>query len=122
MTLRILAIVTVLLAALPAWSHEVAQGPNGGPVVEAGAYHVELVVKDKAVDVFVSDKNSKPVPVAGFKGIAILTIGGKAQRVSLEPAEGTHLSGTSPVSVPNEVKGVVQLTTPDGKTAQGRYH
>jgi hypothetical protein len=121
MTRKMLATTAFLIVALPAMAHEVSKGPNGGRVVEAGPYHVELVVETKAVAVYVSDANEKPVPATGFKGLAILTIGGKAQRIELT-ASGNRLAGSSPVTVPTEVKGVVQLTGPDGKTAQGRYH
>jgi hypothetical protein len=74
------------------------------------------------VNVFVTDASEKPVSINGFKGVAIFTISGKAQRITLEPKEGTRLSGTSPVALPAEPAGVVQITAPDGKTAQGRFH
>ena len=90
--------------------------------MEAGAHHVELVLNDKAVQVFVTNSADKPVSVTGFKGLAILTVSGKAQRIALEPKESTHLSATAPVQLPSNVEGVVQLTGPDGKIAQGRFH
>jgi hypothetical protein len=121
MTRKMLAIAAFLIAALPATAHEVLKGPNGGRVVEAGPYHVELVVETKAIAVYLSDAKDQPIPAAGFKGLAILTVGGKAQRIELT-ASDNRLAGSSPVAVPAAVKGVVQLTGPDGKTAQGRYH
>jgi hypothetical protein len=122
MKFTIVRLASMLLTALPATAHEIEKGPNGGRVVEAGANHVELVVKDNAVNVFVTDASEKPVSINGFKGVAIFTISGKAQRIMLEPKEGTRLSGTSPVALPAEPAGVVQITAPDGKTAQGRFH
>ena len=122
MKFTIVALAIILLTALPAAAHEVEKGPNGGRVVEAGAHHVELLVKENVVNVFVSDANDKPVSIIGFKGVAIFTISGKAQRIPLEPKEGTRLSGISPVALPAEPVGVVQITAPDGKTAQGRFH
>ena len=122
MKFTIVALASILLTALPAAAHEVEKGPNGGRVVEAGAHHVELVVKENEVNVFVTDASDKPISISGFKGVAIFTISGKAQRITLEPKEGTHLSGTSPVVLPAEPAGVVQITAPDGKTAQGRFN
>jgi hypothetical protein len=122
MRFTIVALATILLTALPTAAHEVEKGPNGGRVVEAGAHHVELVVRENAVNVFVTDASEKQVSINGFKGVAIFTISGKAQRITLEPKEGTRLSGTSPVALPAEPSGVVQITAPDGKTAQGRFH
>jgi hypothetical protein len=43
MKLKIALAVSTLILALPALAHELAKGPNGGRVVEAGGYHVELV-------------------------------------------------------------------------------
>jgi hypothetical protein len=106
----------------PTTAHEVGKGPKGGRVVEAGPHHVELVVQDKVVDVFVTDAADKLVPVSGFKGLAILTVSGKAQRITLEPKDGVRLTGTSPVALPAAPAGVVQITGPDGKTGQGKFH
>jgi hypothetical protein len=106
----------------PAAAHEVSKGPNGGRVVEAGPHHIELVVKEKLVNLFVTDADDKPVAVSGFKGLAILTVSGKAQRILLEPKDGVLLIGTSPVALPAAPAGVVQVTGPNGKTAQGKFH
>jgi hypothetical protein len=121
MRFKTLALVAAMALALPAVAHE-AKGPNGGRIADAGAYHVELVAKDQAVEVFVSDAQDKPLPATGFKAVAILNVGGKAQRIALEPKEPTRLSGTSPVALPREPKGAVQLTSPDGKTASARFN
>jgi hypothetical protein len=121
MRLPILFCTALFLTASVAVAHEVTKGPNGGRVVDAGPHHVELVVKDRAVAVFVTDASDKPVAIVGFKGLAILTVSGKAQRITLAPQDNTHLAGTSAVALPANVRGVVQITGPDGKTAQGRF-
>jgi hypothetical protein len=71
---------------------------------------------------FLTDAGDKPVPAASFKGTAILLAEGKPQRIALQPAKANVLAGESPVSVPADAKGAVQLTTPDGKTAQGKFN
>jgi hypothetical protein len=119
---RTAALAATLLLGLPtAGAHELDNGPHGGRVVEAGAYHVELIVKDSAVEVFLTDASNKPVSVAEFKGVAIFTVNGKAQRIALEPKAGASLAGTSAMAVPATASGVVQLTAPGGKTTQGRF-
>ena len=102
------------------WAHD-AKGPHGGRITDAGPYHVELVVKSAVVDVFISDAGEKPVATTGFKGTAILVAGGKSQRVVLEPVDGARLSGSAMAALPDQPRGVVQLTAPDGKTIQGRF-
>lgn len=116
---RWLLIAALLAAAGSAWAHD-TKGKNGGRITDAGAYHVEMVVKSDTVDVFISDQSEKPVAASGFKGTAILLAGGKSQRVVLAPADGVRLSGSA-TALPNQPKGVVQLTGPDGKTVQAKF-
>jgi hypothetical protein len=112
-------------AALLSWSacasaHD-HKGANGGWVTDAGSYHVELVSKSDKLELFVSDENQKSIPATGFKAIAILVVDGKSQRILLKPVGSALLSGTASVVLPAQPKGVVQLTGPDGKTAQAKF-
>lgn len=116
-----MALAASVFVALPVCAHE-ASGQHGGRVADAGKYHVELVTKGETVDVFVSDGSQKPVPAAGFKGTAILVVGGKPARVPLEPSDGNRLSGKAPTALGESPKGAVQLTGPDGATASGKFN
>lgn len=114
-------ILTLGLAA--AQAHEQRVGPRGGALVDAGTYHVELVTKDKAVEIFVSDQNDKPLKASEFKALAILAVAGKSVRVTLQPSpDGGKLVGEAPEPLPARVKGAVQLTGSDGKTSTGRIN
>jgi hypothetical protein len=121
MNLKTSVILCMLAAAMPALAHDVRRGPNGGRVVEAGAYHVELVATQDAVELYLTDADDKPVPPTGFKGTAILVVDGKPQRIALAPDGNTRLSGKATVVLPKEPKGVVQLVAPNGKTAQAQF-
>lgn len=117
-----LSLAAALVAAPAAFAHEAAKGKNGGLRVDAGKYHAELVVDGTpAVAVFLSDADDKPIPAAGFKANAILVIDGKSQRFDLVPAEGAKLTGTAPAPVNPGAKGAIQITAPDGTTAQAKY-
>ena len=120
MKLRYLALGAALLAALPAYAHD-AKSLHGGRIVDAGPYHVELVAKDKAIEVFIVGENGKPVDPKGFKAVAIFNLGGKAERIALAPSEKSSLSGAAATALPANPKGAVQLTAPDGKTATARF-
>lgn len=110
------------LMAAPAVAHEPRKGPNGGDLVDAGAYHIEVIGNGTTLDVLVTDSVDRPVPVSGFKALAIIVIDGKTQRVPLEPTtDASKLTGVAPASI-TTVKGAVQLTSPDGKTATGRVN
>ncbi len=111
------------LGVIAAQAHEQRVGPRGGALVDAGSYHVELVTKDKAVEIFVSDQNDKPLKASEFKALAILAVAGKSIRVTLQPSpDGGKLVGEAPEALPPRVKGAVQLTGSDGKTSTGRIN
>lgn len=122
--MRILIAALALVTGLAlAQAHEQRLGPRGGALVDAGAYHVELVISEKNVEIFVSDASDKPLSATGFKAMAILAVGGKSVRITLEPAsDGSKLSGQAGEVLPKRVKGAVQLTGSDGKTSTGRIN
>ena len=101
-------------------AHEV-KGPNGGRIVDAGDYHLELVASGTIVEVYVTDSGDNPVAADAFKGLAILTDRGRSQRIGLIAAGGHKLHGQSITPVAGDPKGVVQITLPEGKTVQGQY-
>lgn len=68
-----------------------------------------------------TDAGDKPVATDSFKGLAILTVGGKSQRIELVAAGSNKLQGPATGPITGNPKGVVQLTLPDGKKAQGQY-
>ncbi|GLI24758.1 MULTISPECIES: hypothetical protein [Xanthobacter] len=116
------ALLAVTLSATPLLAHEPGTGANGGVRVDAGHYHAELVADGTpAVALYLSDGSDKPVAAAGFKANAILVVEGKAQRFPLSPAGGNRLAGTAAVAIPKGVKGAVQITAPDGSSAQAKY-
>ncbi len=119
----LLALSIAVMAALPAYAHAPRPGPNGGLKVDAGAnHHVELVVSGTTeVTVYLFDAADHPVPAAGYKGNAILLVDGATQRFTLSAADGNRLRGTSPVPVNPGVKGAIQVITPNGTSAQGKF-
>ena len=108
-------------AVLPASAHDTT-GPNGGQLTDAGKYHVELVGKGTRLEVFVSDAKDAPLPATGFKGLAILVIEGKPQRIPLQPEGADRLSGSAPAPLALPAKGVLQLTAPDGTVTQAKFN
>lgn len=118
-------ITALALAALmpaAALAHEPRPGPNGGLMVDAGSYHAELLADgSETVTLFLFDAADKPVESRGFKANAILVVNAKPARFPLEPAGGQKLVGKAPGPVAPGAKGAVQLTAPDGTTAQAKF-
>ena len=106
MKFGILALAAALLVALPADAHG-PQSRFGGRIVNAGPYHAELVVKDRAIEIFLLGHDDKPVDPKGFKGVAILNLEGKVERITLAPSEKEALSGTAATALPANPKGAV---------------
>lgn len=120
--LAALALGILLMTGSVAFAHEAAKGRNGGLRVDAGAYHAELVADGSTtVALYLSDADDKPIAAKDFKANAILVIDGKTQRFALTPVEGAKLVGTAPAPVKPGVKGAIQITTPDGGTAQAKF-
>jgi len=125
-TLRSLALGLIVGASLtfvtqPASAHD-PKPRHGGKVVETATYHVELVVKDGQVDVYLVGHDDKPVTATGRKGVAILMADGKSVRIPLEPVGSERLSGKATDARPTTPKGVVQITEPAGGTVQARFN
>ncbi|MGL4240306.1 MAG: hypothetical protein ACRCTI_04255 [Beijerinckiaceae bacterium] len=120
-TLTTIAAAAILMSS-SAIAHEPRKGPNGGELVDAGSYHIEVIGKGTMIEVLVSDAADKPLSATGFKALAIMVISGKTQRIALEPtADGKKLIGEASAPL-TSVKGAVQLTDRDGRTATGRIN
>lgn len=115
-------IAALALAPLAARAHSAGVGANGGPQVDAGHLHVEMIASDTTLTLYLRDHADKPVPTDGFKGTAILLLDGRSQRIPLVPAGENRLSGTAPTALPAKPRGAVQITTPGGATVQGRFN
>lgn len=120
MKFRQFAIAAALLAASPAFAHN-PKSAHGGRIVLAGAFHAELVVKDNTVDVFLRGHDDKPIDPKGYKGVAILNVSGKVERITLAPSDKAALTGTASAALPENPKGAVQVTTPDGVTSTAKF-
>ena len=117
----IAALLLPFFLAAVASAHGPKLGPNGGPVVHAGDYHVEMTAKGTALTVYLLGDDEKPVTTKGFKGTGIFAINGKPVRIELTPDGQNKLVGQSTVPLTKSPKGAVRITTPSGKTAQAKF-
>jgi hypothetical protein len=123
MKLKTFALAIVLLGAPSlAFSHAAKTGEHGGAQTDAGGFHVEVVAKDKVVEVYLNTHASKPVDTTGFKGVAIFkAVDGKPVRIPLEATGDNKLSGVAASPLPADLEGAVQITTQTGGVAQGKF-
>lgn len=106
-----------LLFASPAWTAD----KHGGHEVEVGRYHVELVVKDHHLAVYVRQADDKPIDPRTIKASANVLSGKDKATVALEPGDGEMLSGQTPFSVRKDAKVIVTFSVKGGKSEQARF-
>ncbi len=116
-----MAVAGAMLIAGVAFAHAPEKGKNGGRQVDAGNYHVEAIVKGNTLDVFITDHNEKPVSTKGFKGTAVLIIGGKPAKITLAPRGDNVLTGTAAVEMTAPIRGAIQITNRDNETVQAKF-
>jgi hypothetical protein len=110
------------LAPLPALAHDMAKGPNGGPVVDVAGHHVEMVANGTELVLFLSDEADKPLASAGTRNArAIVQDGGKTTTVALRPAEPNRLVGALAQPLGKGARVVVSATMADGHAIQARF-
>ncbi len=114
--------VAIAAAPLSAAAHEVAKGPNGGPVVDSAGHHVEMITKGSELVLFLTEADDKPLASTGTKNArAIVQDGGRTATVPLQPAEPNKLVGTLAQPLGSGARVVVSATMADGHTVQARF-
>ena len=117
-------LMAATLAALPwaADAHELAQGPNGGPVVDSGGHHVEMVATGTELVLFLTEEADKPLASAGSKNArAVIQDAGKTATVSLQPALPNKLVGALAQPLGKGARVVISATMADGHAVQARF-
>ena len=122
MKLKALIFAACLLPMAAIAQHAHDKGKNGGQLSDAGSYHVEAVAKDTTLTVHLTDHDSdKPISTKGFKGLAILVVDGKAQRITLAPQGENMLVGTSPAALKAPIRGAIQVTNSRNAMVQAKF-
>ncbi len=96
-------------------------GPNKGQVKDAGKYHLELVVKDSALTVYVSGSKGANVATKGATGTATVLAGKITSSIKLEPRGENALAGSGGFQPAPDMKVVVSVTLPGQPSVQARF-
>ncbi len=98
-----------------------AIGPNGGQVKDAGKYHLELIVKDSALTMYVAGSKNTKVATKGATGTATVLVGKSTSNVKLEPSGENVLAGSGSFQPASDMKVVVSVTLPGQAPIQARF-
>jgi nitrogen fixation protein FixH len=120
--IRFASLIVLSLAALTSQAFAQSwKGPNGGQMVDAGGFHVELIVRNAEYRVNVFDHVDNPVAVAQATAIATVMAGEDKEKVTLQPVAANALAGKGTMKVSGAVKVLVLLRVPDQATAMARF-
>ena len=97
---RLPIFAAALLIAATAYAHGPAKGPNGGPQVDAGDYHVELVRKKRRCRSMSTTTKTGLLTPKASKATGTFVVAGKPQRIELKPESANKLTGTAPCHCP----------------------
>lgn len=125
-TLELLALIVGLsLGAAPglgADKHDHGKrGPNGGEVVDAGPYHLELVVKGQELSLYVQDNKHGKVAVKEAKATATVMSSGSKATVTLAPTGDNVLTGAGKFEAKEDLRVLVSLALPGRPAQQARF-
>ena len=119
--INVMFAATLLCLSLAARADGPAIGPNGGQVKDAGKYHLELVVKDSALTVYVAGNKDTKVATKGATGTATVLAGKSTSNVKLEPRGENALAGGGSFQPAPDMKVVLSVTLPGQSPIQARF-
>ena len=121
-TLVLFAIAIFALAFAPGtYADERKGGPNGGQVKDACNHHLELVVKENALTVYVTGAKDAKVATKGASGSATVLTGKNTASLKLEPTGENALAGSGSFQPVPDMKVVVSITLPGQASIQARF-
>jgi len=117
-----------LMMCQPVWAHTDASldampSPHGGQVRAAGPYHLELIAKDGALVLHVTDHAWQEIHTGGGEGKATIQQGksGSKITVKLEPSQQNKLMGNAEFHVTPETVIVVFVKLPEQDAYGARF-
>ena len=124
----IAAVFAALMVLQPVWAHTDASldampSPHGGQVRAAGPYHLELVAKEGALVVHVTDHAWHAMKTDGGEGKATIQQGKAGSRITvkLEPSQQNMLTGNGEFLVTPETVIVVFVKLPEQEAYGARF-
>ncbi len=119
----LIAALLFSLVSITAHAHDKpVKGPNSGQLIHLDDAHYELVAKDNALTLFVSDNDAKPrATIDGAKATATVLVDGKTTTVELKPATADTMAGTGVFVAKTGLRVVVSIQEVGRKPTQIRF-
>ena len=91
------------------WAHGALTPAHGGKMVESHGQVLELAVREKTVDLYLTDHENRPAAVDGATGKVVFLVHGKKLESLLKFAGDNRLSGESPETVAGFESAVITV-------------
>ena len=125
-------IAAVLAAPLiilqPVWAHtdeqlDTISSPHGGQVRAAGPFHLELVVKDRELVLYVTDHAGQEIKTDGGEGKASIHHDKSVSKITvkLEPSQNNMLKGSCDSQINPKTVIVVYVKLPEQDAYAARF-
>jgi len=120
-------VLSVTLALwLPAWAHideyfDSVEAPHGGQLRMVGPYHLEIVVKDKEIALYVTDHADNKITTDGGLAKATIETGQTRTQIGLHPVGDNMLKGSGVFSVTPDTVIIVFIRLPDQDAQSVRF-
>ncbi|MGQ0664102.1 MAG: hypothetical protein ACT4P2_11060 [Pseudomonadota bacterium] len=109
-------------AVAPGLAHDQpATGPNGGPVADFAGNHMELVVADGLVTIYLTDANAKAIDAKGASASAVVLANKKQEMVPLAHVKANMMQGKGGFLAAKDLRVVVSIALPGKSPAQIRF-
>ena len=102
-----------------AWAHGVLTPAHGGKMVESHGQVLELAVREKTVDLYLTDHDNHPASANGALGKVVFLVNGKKVEAALRPAGDNRLSGEALATVAGFESAVITVER-SGKSLSAR--
>ena len=97
------------------------KAPHHGSFVAVGEYHLELLVKNKELLIYVTDHSWNPKKVDGATGKVWVLSNKKKTEISLKPETDNLISAKGDFVQSDDMKVMVKLNMPNQKTLNARF-
>lgn len=123
-----LLVGAVLTVTLPAYAHtdeylDTVETEHGGQLRMSGPYHLELVVRDKEITVYVADHADAKIKTDGGTAKAVIQTGksGPKTTIKLEPAGDNLLKGAGNFALKPESVVIIFVRLPGQEAHSARF-
>lgn len=116
-----IALLSLQIVSDPAVGHDGENGPNGGPMLEVGAHHLELTNSGRDLTLFLMDGSHAPLPSTGASGRVVVLEGSQQASLTLVAAEPNRLTAKLEKPLAAGARVVVTARLADGRSLTARF-